>query len=294
VKSRQPVGVYAALLLALCIACTGTNSQPATPAPSPAPSATAVTSERTPLAGSTTAAPAGSAATVPSAQTAVAVGQTLLQRSRGGGAGDQCCTVGLQTDTFTASGAWDLNWEYDCGATGRSGNLSVDVFGTGGSFVSDPRSLFLVGTSGQGVQSYDRAGTYSLVVNSVCRWALTVTMSARPTATPIGSSAGPAPTVPAGLAAMSVPSAATAAATSASSTSSLTQRGLQALQPAVPTPRPAVPSALGAFSAPGPGASRAGAGRNAASGRGAAGISSTPVAPSVSTATPLRAATPTP
>ncbi|HTE85308.1 MAG TPA: hypothetical protein VK821_11290 [Dehalococcoidia bacterium] len=247
-------------------------------------SVTAVATGRTPSATSTTSASAPVLESTPAAATPA--GQALLQQSGGGGSGNNCCTVGLRTSSFSAPGSWDLSWEYDCSALGRMGNLSIDVFGANGAFISDPRSLFEIGAAGRGVQSYGRAGTFSLDVNSTCRWAVTVTTAARPTATPVGSNAGAAPASAGGGASFSGLSTGSASSTAAAASQSRGGGALQALQPSIPTPRPVVPAALGAFAGPGVAAAR----EAAAAAVNSAGASS--AATPVPTATPLRAVTP--
>jgi hypothetical protein len=205
----------------------------------------------------------------------------LLQTS-GGGTGNT--TVGLHTNAFAAPGAWDLNWHYDCGVLGRPGNFSVDVFDSNGAFVYDPRSLLQVGNSGSGTQQYNHGGSFTLTVNSSCQWTVSAVTAARPTATPVGTNAG-APSTPA-VAGATFAGSSSAASTSTASSSSARQNGLQALQPSIPTPRPVVPPALGAFSGPAPG----GIAQSTAAANGAAPSAGGTAASA--TATPIRAVTP--
>jgi hypothetical protein len=280
--------ILASALVALCLACTA----PPQPAPVAAPSATAsspaAVASRSPAAVATAALPPAPQPPPPPAALAPA-GQVLFQQSGGGGTASNCCTVGLSTNQFSSPGSWDLNWNYDCNGLGRAGNLSVDVFGAGGAFVSDPPSVFQIGSGGSGVQAYGHAGTFSLSVNSTCRWSLTVTTAARPTATPVGSMAGAASAaVSAAIFAGSSIATATVAAGAGQ-----TRGALQALQPSIPTPRPVIPPALGAFASFRPGSSGSGAAPSGAVGAGSTSAVVSSAVTSTPSATPLRAITPT-
>jgi len=122
----------------------------------------------------------------------------------------QAPTVELQTQTFVAPGAWDLQWRYDCSALGRAGNFSIDVFRGDGGYVNNPPSLAQLGNSGQGVANYAVGGPLYLVINSVCSWSVTAVTAARPTSTPSGT--GSVPQGAAGAAAAAGPAVAATAA----------------------------------------------------------------------------------
>jgi hypothetical protein len=278
----RPFSVALFCLITSAVACTQTPTAPSATPTSPASSASPLA---TPFR--TAAAQTPGAATVQASASAAppaAGGQVLLQRSGGGGSGNDCCTVGLNTNTFTAPGAWDINWHYDCGALGRPGNFSIDVFDANGGFVYDPPSLLQIGSSGTGTQNYNRGGTFSLTINSSCRWDVSVVTAARPTATPVGTNSGVPPTASAAGVTFTGPSTANSTATASASGSR--QSGLQALQPSIPTPRPVVPPALGAFAGP---AVRSQPQATAAS---IGSSSSTSGTAASATATPLRAVTP--
>jgi hypothetical protein len=281
--SLRPAVVALLCLAVSTVACTQTSTPPsATPGTPPRSSTSVATPSRTPTAQSS------GVATVQASAIAApppAAGQVLLQQSGGGGTGNNCCTVGLSTNAFTSPGAWDLNWHYDCSALGRPGNFSIDVFDSNGGFVSDPPSLLQLGSGGSGTQNYNRPGTFSLTINSSCQWNVSVLTAARPTATPVGTNAGAPPTPSVQGATFAGPS--TANTTATASASNARQNGLQALQPSIPTPRPAVPPALGAFAAPAVGQQL----QATAAAGGSTSSSAGSTAPSA-TATPLRAVTP--
>jgi hypothetical protein len=185
--ARVRVGL---LLSVLLCSCTGSSAARPIPTASPERSATAVTS-RTPQLGAGGASAATPPA-VPSGTPNPPPGTVLLQASGDNPPGQSCCTVNQHTGSFSTSGSWDLAWTYDCSRLGHEGYLGVEVYRADGSFIFSPPSLRVVGAGGQGVQAYPLSGTFYLVVNSVCRWSLTATASARPTATPISSQSEPA------------------------------------------------------------------------------------------------------
>jgi hypothetical protein len=241
---QLPQSALALLLPIILTAC----SPPSPAGPTPAP----ISSARADQSPAARAQPAVTAiASQPAAnQIPPAPGEVLLQQSGGGGTSP---TVGLKTNTFTARGSWDLHWQYSCSALGRQGNLSIDVFTTSGAFISDPPSLTVIGTGGEGVQSYGQPGSFVITVNSVCSWSVSVTTSARPTVTPPTSSSAPVSTAAAasGGGAGTGTSASTVVTPAAAATqSSRGGQALQAIQPSIPTPRPAISSSLGAFAAP--------------------------------------------
>jgi hypothetical protein len=77
------------------------------------------------------------------------------------------------TETFTASGDWDLAWSYDCSAFGMAGNFIVYVYeGDVLSFTNLPVNQ--LGTGGSGVEHYHSGGTYYLQIVSECSWKISV------------------------------------------------------------------------------------------------------------------------
>lgn len=274
-------------LILIAVACTTSPAPPQESVP-----ARSVAGSETPTArAQATGSPAPGAA--PAVLGLPPAGEILMQQSGGGGTGNNCCTVGLRTATFTARGSWDLQWQYDCSQLGRPGNLSIDVFATDGTYIADPPSLNLLGNGGSGTQAYGRAGSFSLTIHSVCRWSVSAVTAARPTATPASSNSAPAATVAAGGASASS-SALSAVTPLPASTASAQRAGgaLQAIQPSIPTPRPAVSSALGAFAAPAARGSRALIGATAGTGAGTGAAAALPTNTPVPAVTPLRQATP--
>jgi hypothetical protein len=182
--------VAAGLSLVLA-GCTAGASPPATPAVAATASRTATAQAttspqaRTPAPGAQTVSATSAAQTAtPAPAPLTPAGIVLLQDSGDNPPGTNCCTVDHRTRPFDSPGSWDLNWNYDCGRLGRPGNFGIDVYRGDGSFVSLPPSVNEIGASGQGTRSYTRPGTYYLVINSVCRWSLSVVTSGRPTSTP--------------------------------------------------------------------------------------------------------------
>jgi hypothetical protein len=258
-----------AALAAVGSACSGSGSQPSNSSALPVGTLTATASARgtgtavgsSAGAGATPIRPSAGVPLIPTSppiapvtQATFPTGAVLLQQ-QGSGTSQQP-TVELQTATFVAPGAWDLQWRYDCGALGRSGNLSIDVFRGDGSYINNPPSLAQLGSGGQGVTPYAVAGPLYLVVNSVCAWSVTVTTAARPTATPSGS--GSVPAAPPTAAPGSLPAAtATPAGATATATASAPGSGLAALTggrpiigPAIATPVSPVQQAQGIFALP--------------------------------------------
>jgi hypothetical protein len=258
-----------AALVAVGSACSGSGSQPTNSAALPVTTLTATASARG--TGTAVGGAAGAGATpirppagapVPSTSLPIAsvpqgtfpAGAVLLQQ-QGTGTGQQP-TVELQTATFVAPGAWDLQWRYDCSGLGRAGNLSIDVFRGDGSYLNNPPSLAQLGSGGQGVTPYAVAGPLYLVINSVCAWSVMVTTAARPTATPSGS--GSVPAAPPTAAAGSVPAPTATASATATATASAPGSSLAALTggrpiigPAISTPVSPVEQAQGIFALPG-------------------------------------------
>lgn len=185
---RRACGLAALLaLVVLAAGCTASSPKPPSSTPAPPLAGTAAAPRETARVGTPAAIPqpaAPSTAVAPS----VAAGIVLLQQQ--GGGSPQTPTVDQRTTAFTSPGSWDLHWQYNCSALGRQGNLSVDVYTADGSYVSNPSGLVQIGTGTQGMQQYGVAGTFYLVINSVCAWSVSATTASRPTATPISSSSG--------------------------------------------------------------------------------------------------------
>ena len=77
------------------------------------------------------------------------------------------------TSAFAVSGSWTVLWKYDCAALGGPGPFDFEGHTTDGSAtgIYGPAQL---GTGGSGVLHYTDVGTFVLVVNSQCNWALLV------------------------------------------------------------------------------------------------------------------------
>jgi hypothetical protein len=78
------------------------------------------------------------------------------------------------TQTFTVGDEWDLAWSYNCAnfSDGR-GNFIVSIQQKGGG-ITAPAGVNELGTHGDSTEHYHDAGTYYLVMNSECDWAVKV------------------------------------------------------------------------------------------------------------------------
>jgi hypothetical protein len=97
--------------------------------------------------------------------TAAPAFQTLLDVS---GSGSKT------TAKFTAASDWDLNYTYDCSNFGDQGNFQVMIYNGDGSMSFDNVAVNELGASGTDVEHYHKGGTYYLVVNSECKWKVSV------------------------------------------------------------------------------------------------------------------------
>jgi len=80
---------------------------------------------------------------------------------------------GIQTtQKFTTTGAWTINYTYDCSSFGFKGNFQVYIYNGDGS-MGDIAANEL-GMSGSNTQYEHGAGTYYLEINSECSWHVTV------------------------------------------------------------------------------------------------------------------------
>jgi hypothetical protein len=77
-----------------------------------------------------------------------------------------------QTRQFTVGGPWDLNYSFNCGneGIGASDNFIVNVNGYGPAARTTDRGVNTVGSGQSGHQHYTDAGTFSLTVQTNCRW----------------------------------------------------------------------------------------------------------------------------
>jgi len=119
-----------------------------------------------PSSGDASASPAAptSAGSV-SAQSAPPTPQVLLDVS---GSGTK------QTQKFTTSGDWTLDWSYDCSSDySGQGNFQVFVYNDDGSLDSSDGLVNQFGAKGSDTQYYYDAGTHYLSVNSECSWHVT-------------------------------------------------------------------------------------------------------------------------
>ena len=79
------------------------------------------------------------------------------------------------TQTFTAAGAWDLSYTYDCSNFGVSqGNFQVYVYNSDGSISYNNAPVNQLGKSGSDVEHYHTGGSFYLEVNSECDWTVSV------------------------------------------------------------------------------------------------------------------------
>lgn len=79
------------------------------------------------------------------------------------------------TQTFTAAGAWDLSYTYDCTSFGvPQGNFQVYVYNSDGSMSYNNAPVNQLGKSGSDVEHYHTGGSFYLEVNSECDWTVTV------------------------------------------------------------------------------------------------------------------------
>ncbi len=78
-----------------------------------------------------------------------------------------------QTHDFATAANWSVYWSYNCSNLGRPGNFDYSGFTTGGSG-TDISGLQQFGSRETGVDHYDKAGTFQLLVNSDCSWKLEV------------------------------------------------------------------------------------------------------------------------
>ena len=79
------------------------------------------------------------------------------------------------TQTFTAAGAWDLSYTYDCSNFGaQQGNFIVYVYNSDGSMSFSNSGVNELGKSGSDVNHYHTGGSFYLTINSECSWTLRV------------------------------------------------------------------------------------------------------------------------
>jgi len=105
----------------------------------------------------------------------------VLVDERGSGPG------GETTEVFTADGAWDLRWSYDCSSSLGSQYPKLDQcdFSLTVKQMSDcqvspeNQGIALHGGKDQGVVHYHAGGTFYFVVDSYGSWTFTVTGSGR-------------------------------------------------------------------------------------------------------------------
>lgn len=78
------------------------------------------------------------------------------------------------TQSFTAAGAWDLSYTYDCSGFDDQGNFQVYVYNNDGSMSFENAPVNELGSGGSDVEHYHTGGTFYLEVNSECSWSVTV------------------------------------------------------------------------------------------------------------------------
>jgi len=162
--------VGALLVLFVIIGMSG-SSTPSTSVPAPNESGTAsAQTQAAPEQKSVPAPTESQPAPAPSQPVskpapAPAAMQTLLDIS---GSGSKT------TESFTAAGAWNLIWSYDCSNFGSKGNFQVFIYDGNGNMSFDNPGVNQLGASGSDTDYYHVGGTYYLEVNSECSWHVTV------------------------------------------------------------------------------------------------------------------------
>jgi len=78
-----------------------------------------------------------------------------------------------QTHDFATAANWSVYWNYNCSNLGRTGNFDYSGFTTDGSG-TDISGRRQFGSGETGVDHYNEAGTFQLLVNSDCSWKLEV------------------------------------------------------------------------------------------------------------------------
>lgn len=163
------------LLLFIIIGISGSgnsSSQTATSVPAPdesgssaqtAPVTQAATEKTT--AKSVPAANESQPAPAPAPKPTPAAPQTLLDIS---GSGSKT------TESFTAAGAWNLTYSYDCSTFGDRGNFQVFIYNGDGSMSFSNSGVNQLGASGSDTDYYHTGGTFYLEVNSECSWHIQV------------------------------------------------------------------------------------------------------------------------
>ena len=79
-----------------------------------------------------------------------------------------------QTQEFTVSDEWSIQYSFDCATFGQAGNFVVDVQGTDGVSSLTNRGPNALATSGADTVFNHHGGTYYLSVLSECDWHLKV------------------------------------------------------------------------------------------------------------------------
>jgi hypothetical protein len=78
------------------------------------------------------------------------------------------------TESFTAAGAWNLVWSYDCSNFASQGNFEVTTYDNGGQPDFSINPVNELGASGSDTEYYHQGGTYYLEVDSECSWHIQV------------------------------------------------------------------------------------------------------------------------
>jgi hypothetical protein len=73
------------------------------------------------------------------------------------------------TESFVASGPWDMAWKYDCSGFGQRGNFIVSVYNQDGSPAA-MAGVNQLGIGASGVEHFHQGGNFYLEVNSECDW----------------------------------------------------------------------------------------------------------------------------
>lgn len=81
----------------------------------------------------------------------------------------------MQTRNFTTTGAWEVEWAYDCSNIRTQGQFAFGVADSGSRRgYADTPGVKQAGDKGSGVQHYHRSGSFFLLIDSRCIWHVAV------------------------------------------------------------------------------------------------------------------------
>lgn len=80
-----------------------------------------------------------------------------------------------ESDKFTTSANWEVDWAYDCSAIRTKSQFAFGVADSKTrSGYPDVAGVKVFGDKGSGVQHYHRSGTHFLIIDSRCIWHVVV------------------------------------------------------------------------------------------------------------------------